>query len=231
MKKLISVMLIVICLLTQVAFAAEEEFLSVLDNASMLSESVKRYIYTQNKILDKETGARIIIATEESTGELSVNEYASELYDNLGISAIGRNNGVFLFICKSTKDYAVVVSEGIGASLTKKYAEQCLVDYLEPYFDEGDYDGACVSIYNAYAEWYAEKYNINLDLTEDMVEYDTIIKTERQKKQLTTVFLVIAGVGAVVGLFSYLSHRRRKKVMEKLRKKRQERRKRYMQIK
>lgn len=231
MKKLLAIILIIISLFTQNVFAAEEEFLSVVDNASMLSEASKRYIYTQNKKLDKYTGARIIIATQENTGELSVNEYAAEYYDGLGIENIGRNNSVFIFICKSTDDYAVIVSDGISAALTKELAEQSLVDYMEPYFNKGDYSGACVSIYNAYAQWYADKYNISLDLTEDMREYDYIIKTEKQKKQRTTIFIVIAAIGAVFGLFSYLSRRREKKVEEKLRKKRQERRKRYMQIK
>ncbi len=232
MKKFIFIMLLILSLSVGNAYAADDEdFTSTIDSAGILSEAVERYIYTGNKLLSEETGARIIVATAPETGELTVNEYAKQLYDELGISSIGRNNSVFIFICKDDKDYCLIVSEGISASLTQSYAQECLVKYMEDDFDKGNYDDAVVKTYNAFADWYRQKYRFELELTEDMTDYDNIVKTERKRRQLRTTLVVVFWVLVVVGGFMAIVRYRRRKRLEKLRQKRQERRKRYMQIK
>ena len=76
MKKIISI-LILITLLFTTAFA-DEDFVSVYDENKMISAAVEKYVYVQNKNLSEKTGARIVIATGKSTGELSVPEYAEK---------------------------------------------------------------------------------------------------------------------------------------------------------
>ena len=132
MKKIILIMFLILSLTFCSASAAEDEdFTSTVDSAGILSEAVERYIYTSNKLLSRETGARIIVATSQETGELTVNEYAKQLYDELGVSYMGRNNSIFIFISCEDKDYCLIVSEGISASLTESYAQKCLVEYME----------------------------------------------------------------------------------------------------
>ncbi|MBQ8588210.1 MAG: TPM domain-containing protein [Clostridia bacterium] len=232
MKKIILIMFLILSLTFCSASAAEDEdFTSTVDSAGILSEAVERYIYTSNKLLSRETGARIIVATSQETGELTVNEYAKQLYDELGVSYMGRNNSIFIFISYEDKDYCLIVSEGISASLTESYAQKCLVEYMEEDFDKGNYDDAVIKTYNAFADWYQQKYRFELELTEDMTDYDNIVKTERKRRQLRTVLVVFFWVLFVVGGLTAIVRYRRKKRLEKLRRKRQERRKRYMQIK
>jgi uncharacterized membrane protein YgcG len=68
MKKLLVFILIISMLSSVTAFADDEEFTSVSDGASILSEATERYIYTQNKILSDKAGARVIIATATDSG-------------------------------------------------------------------------------------------------------------------------------------------------------------------
>jgi len=232
MKKILILICLILSLVANSVYASnDEEFLSVIDNAGILSEAVERYICTQNKILSEDTGARIIVATGVNTGELTVSEYARELYKELGIEHIGRNNSVFIFISEEEKDYCLIVSEGISAALTDTYAQKCLVKYMEADFDKGNYSSAVVKTFNAFGSWYAEKYNTDIDFTEDMSEYNTIVKTERTRKRIRTVLIVLLVVFVTLGLMSAIIRYRRNKRMERLRQKRQERRRRYMQIK
>lgn len=232
MKKFLILLILIFSFTANTVYASsDEEFLSVADGGGILSEAVERYIYTQNKLLSKKTGARIIIATAAETGELSVNEYARRLYDELGVSHIGRNNSVFIFICSEDKDYSLIVADGINAALTDSYAQKCLVDYMEEDFDKGDYDEAVVKTFNAFGAWYADKYKADLEFTEDMSEYNSIIKTEKKRKRIKTALVAVMAACIVIFVISALIRRRRKKRIEQLRKKRQERRKRYMQIK
>jgi len=129
MKKLLMIFTVFILIFT--CAHAEDEFLSVVDTADMISAPEEKYIFTMNKVLSETTGARIVVATAESTGELSVVEYAASLYDELGVGRIGRKNCVFLFLCEGAEDYHVIVSNGISASLTNDYAQKILVEYME----------------------------------------------------------------------------------------------------
>lgn len=232
LKRIIAFFIIFIFLFSMPVSAKKtDDFLSVIDSAGILSEETERYIYTQNKQLSEETGARIIFLTAEDTDELSVNEYASKSFDDLGIKKLGRSNSVFVFICTGDRDYSLIVSPGINASLTDSYAQKCLVEYLEPDFEKGDYDKAVVRCFNAFGNWYSDTYSIDMEFTEDMTEYKSIIKTEKKQRKIRTIFKVIFWVALTVSLLYALIRYRREKRMKKLRQKRQERRKRYMQIK
>ena len=229
MKRIIS-FLILISMIFTTAFA-DDEFVSVYDESNILSAAVEKYIYMQNQKLSDKTGAMVVIATGSSTGELSVHEYAENLYKQLGVGSIGRKNGVFLFICESSKDYHVIVAPGINASLTNQEAQKILSENLEKPFEKEYYDRAVIDTFNAFVLWYADKYDVNIDITDDMSEYKDIIRTENNERTIRMVLTISLSVILTVGILWYLGYRSRKKRMEKLRKKSQERRKRYMAIK
>lgn len=230
MKKIVIMFLLIFSVVTVNTYAKKtEEFISTLDYAGIISDSAERYIYTQNKTLFKKTNARVVFATAEDTGEISAYDYAKELYDSLGIKNIGRNNSVFVFLCPGEKDYCIIVSDGISATLTESYAQKYLVKYMEKDFDKGNYDDAVIKTFNAFAQWYQEQYRTELDLTEDMGDYDDIIKNEKRMETIRKVVIIFAIVIAFVALCIFTGRRRRRKKEEKLLKKRQERRRRYSQ--
>lgn len=229
MKKLFLFILIVSLVSSVGVSAREEEFLSVSDAASMLSEETERYIYTQNKILSEKTGARIIIATAPETGELTVTEYAGKLFDEMGIKSIGRNNSTLILLCKEENEYCIKLSDGISAALTESYAQSCLSRFMEDDFAKENYDDAVLKTFNEFASWYAKQYAVKLSLTEDMSDYKSIIKTEKERKLLKNILITLAIVLAAVGALYTFIHIRRRKRMQRLLKKRQERRRRYAQ--
>ena len=229
MKK-IFLFILIISLVSSVSVSArEEEFLSVWDGGSMLSEEAERYIYTQNKIISEKTGARIIIATTLETGELTVTGYAQKLFDDMGIKSIGRNNSILILLCKEEKEYCIKLSDGISAALTEGYAQSCLSQFMEDDFAKENYDDAVLKTFNEFANWYAKQYAVKLSLTEDMSDYKSIIKTEKERKLLKTVLITLGVILATGGALYALIHIRRKKRMQRLLKKRQERRRRYAQ--
>lgn len=229
MKKLINFLLILIMLF--IPADAKDEFLSVYDEGALLSAPVEKYILTKNKLIFDKTEGRVVVATAISTGELSVTEYATKLYDELSVASLGRKNSVFLFICEESKDYHIIISESISAVLTGSMAQSFLADNMEEDFAKGDYDKAVIKTFNALADWYAEKYAFDADLTEDMSAYQDIIRIEKEEKQLKTILIVILVICTLAGSMWIAIWIRRKKRLTKLQKRRQERRKRYMAIK
>lgn len=230
MRKLILIFMVIFSLLTVNTYAKKSEnFTSTLDYADIISDSTERYIFTQNKTLFNKTNARVIFATVSDTGDMSAYDYAKELYDNLGIKNIGRNNSVFILLCPDEKDYCLIVSDGISATLTEAYAQKCLVEYMEKDFEKGNYDDAVIKTFNAFAQWYQDEYRTELELTEDMGDYDDIIKSEKRIERIKKTVVILLLIIVAIVLFAVIGRHRRRKKEEKLLKKRQERRRRYRQ--
>ncbi len=229
MKKVICLITVFILLFSSAY--AEDDFLSIYDEGEIISEPVEKYILTQNRQLSEDTGARIIIATEKSTGELSVAEYAEKLYDDLEVGSIGRKNSVFIFMCESAEDYHIIISPGISAALTEQKSQEILINCMESEFDKGNYDTAVIKTFNAFASWYDDKYGVPLNITEDMSEYRDIIRTENNERTLKTILIIVLVVLSIVVILWITARIRTRRRMDKLRKKRQERRKHYMRIK
>ena len=227
MKKILSLIIAFLLIFSCASASKDEDFVSVSDNAGILSDAVERYIYTVNKDLHQKAGARIVFCTENSIGSSSCVEYADSLYSSMGISKIGRNNCVFVFVCKDDSDYTVKVGEGISGVLTDADAQRYLYKYMEKDFAKGNYDRAILKTFNAFGKWYAERYAIELSLTEDMTSFKNIVKTEHKKEKVRSFVITLACVVSVFLLFWIAAHIRRKRRMARIRRRRQERRRRY----
>lgn len=229
MKRILNIIILIICLCICAHASEIPENVSIHDNADVLSPATEKYIYTQNEELSQKCGAKIVFLTDNSTGENSVKDYASLIFDKWGIKSIGRENSVFVFMCPQKNDYTVLVADGISAALTNMYAEECLVNYMEDDFNEKNYDGAAIKTFNALASWYNENYNnVELSLSEDMSEYEAIVDSEEKeahRKTISTTLAILIAIAAVI----VISTRIKKQIrMKKLEKRRIERKKRYM---
>jgi len=229
MKRFLSAALLFLLLFTYAYAADIPETISIHDNSGILSSTTEKYILTQNEALSKACGAKIIFLTDDTTDELSANEYASTIFEKWGVEKIGRSNSVFVFMCPERKDYTVMVSDGISAALTKVYANECLVKYMEPDFAKKNYDEAAVKTYNAFAGWYNDNYNkVSLSLTEDLSEYEAIVDHEEEVSRRKTISITIIIVLVVASALAATIYVRRKIRMKKLLRRRLERKRRYM---
>ena len=134
MKRIFSIILAFVLMFSTVY--AEEDFLSVYDGGKIISPAVEKYILTQNILLSEETEARIIVATDSATGELTVTEYARKLYEDLGVGYIGRKNTIFLFLCEPADDYH---SETLLAVYDNVFVKEFVLyegETLNYYFEE-----------------------------------------------------------------------------------------------
>ena len=233
MKKIFSVFILIFLLLLNTVVIASDvpEEISVNDNAGVLSRAAEKYIASQNELLSKACGAKIVVVTENPPKEMSVNEYAQLIAEQWRINSIGRSNSVLILMAPEARDYAVVISDGISGALTDVYAEKCLISFMEPDFAKKEYSDAAVKTYNGIAKWYNKNYkNVSLKLTDDISKYEKMVETEKKEANRRTaarVSAVIAVIVAVVAVILYI--RKRIRIM-KLRQKRRERRRRYSDL-
>lgn len=138
-----------------------------LDEAGVLSESTKARIDAMNASLFAQTGAQIMVATVDSTGEQSIGDYAVELGNRYQLGDRDRNNGLVIVLALENiaqnglvGDYWVEGGDGLysyGNELTS-----ILYNYMEKDFAAGDYDTAVRKTFDAYIDWFADFYGVTI---------------------------------------------------------------------
>lgn len=233
MKKIFSVFILIFLLLPNISVIASDvpEEISVNDNAGVLSRSAEKYIASQNKLLSKACGAKIVVVTENPPKEMSVNEYAQLIARQWHINSIGRSNSVLILMAPAARDYAVVISDGISEALTDVYAQNCLINFMEPDFAQKRYSDAAVKTYNGIAEWYNKNYNnVSLKLTDDISKYKKMVETEKEEENRRTKIRISSVIAVIIVCAAAVMYIRKRIRIMKLRQKRNERRKRYLDL-
>lgn len=113
------------------------------DEAGVLSEKTKDYITERNYNLEANCkGAQICVVTVRSVGREGIESYASALFEKWKIGRSGEDNGVLLLMAIDDKDYYILPGTGLNSAFDTKTVSDMIRNNLEPFFGDGDYDGA-----------------------------------------------------------------------------------------
>lgn len=116
---------------------------AVLDQAGVLSQETINTVDGYNNALSS-TGAQIAVLTVDFTGNLSIDDYALQVFNEWGIGDKKKNNGVLFLLVTGDQNYYCTLGTGLEGEITYSRLKSLLNDYAEPGFAKGDYD-ACVT--------------------------------------------------------------------------------------
>ncbi|MBR5947980.1 MAG: TPM domain-containing protein, partial [Clostridia bacterium] len=113
------------------------------DEAGVLSEKTKDYITERNDNLEENcSGAQICVVVLDSIGSERIENYAASLFEKWQIGRSGEDNGVLLLMVVGNKDYYILPGSGLASAFPTKTISDIIRNNLEPFFNDGDYDGA-----------------------------------------------------------------------------------------
>ncbi len=112
----------------------------VNDYAGVLSDSTKSDIIEKNDGLYAATGAQIVVSVVQSTGSVSMAQYAYDMANAWGIGSAEKNNGVLLLISIGDDDYQCLQGSGLESLLPTATISRILQEELEPDFAAKNYD-------------------------------------------------------------------------------------------
>ncbi len=116
---------------------------AVLDQAGVLSEETINTVDGYNNALSS-PGAQIAVLTVDFTGNLSIDDYALQVFNEWGVGDKKKNNGVLFLLVTGDQNYYCTLGTGLEGEITYSRLKSLLNDYAEPGFAKGDYD-ACVT--------------------------------------------------------------------------------------
>lgn len=118
-----------------------------VDNAEILSESIEAEILSINNEFDGE--AYIYVVTVTSTGSLSAQEMAWEIFSSWEIGGDDQNGALLLLSLGEETSvgptYYAIVGSGMSYSFEDGVLESILANDVEPFFSVADYDSAVQS--------------------------------------------------------------------------------------
>lgn len=111
----------------------------VTDQANILSPEEEAALSQLAKEIEQETSVEVAIVTIESLEDLTIEQYAVELFEEAGIGKEDVDNGLLILIVPSERKYRIEVGFGLEGVLPDIRAREIGVNVLVPYFRNEQY--------------------------------------------------------------------------------------------
>lgn len=154
----------------------------VNDSANVLSQETEKYIVEKSSSLYKYNGSQIVVVTVKDLEGMSIETYATTLFNNWKIGDKEKNNGLLLLLALNEREFRVEVGSGLEGILPDGKTGRYQDNYLIPYLKENKWDDGIKSLYDAF-------YN-DLSSIENIEEY-TPADFNKLNKSITTLIIII----------------------------------------
>jgi uncharacterized protein len=126
-----------------VDFPQYENF--VTDTSGIISEAAEAALNAKLKAYEVETGTEIAVVTIPLLGDLTPNEYATQLGNSWGVGKTKVDNGAILVIetddTPGNRDIYIAAGSQLEGGLTDIESRDIVDNVIIPRFREGDFDG------------------------------------------------------------------------------------------
>lgn len=173
----------------------------VLDEANVIPADIEARIEKLSAEIESATpGAEIAVVTVTSLGGITIEEYAEERFDQLGVGAKDKDNGVLLLVAMTERQMRIEVGYGLEGALPDSKAGSIIDSIMTPKFKAGDIAGGIEAGHAAIAGVVAEEYEAYVPGAEAPSGGSWLL-----------VLLVLGGVIVMIGAFIYYLNRYVKK--------------------
>jgi len=172
-----------------------EQDIFVYDQDECINNEIETEINFMIKELKEKTGSEIAVISVTSLNGYTIEKYANELFNSLGIGKKGEDNGVLLLFSKSDNKVRLEIGRGLEGCLNDAKCGRILDDNFVPYREEGDYTKATRNTIIALLTVIAQEYQVEL---ENVGELE--VKGEEENDVSILVYIVVFAIVIVIAL-------------------------------
>ena len=140
-----------------------EENVYIYDEDDVIDDDVEKTLNDMLVELEEKTDVEFAVISIESLLDRSIEEYANNLFNTLGIGKKGKDNGLLLLFSRSDEKVRLEIGRGLEGFLNDSKCGRILDDYFVPYRDADEYTEATEMTVNAVLNVIAEEYGISID--------------------------------------------------------------------
>ncbi len=112
----------------------------VVDNANIMQADTRGRIAERVRAHEQQVGNQVVVLTVPSVGDVSIEEYASEVFQAWKLGQKERDNGVLVVVAPGDRKMRIEVGYGLEASLTDAECGSIIRLLMTPQFKAGNYD-------------------------------------------------------------------------------------------
>lgn len=135
----------------------------VNDNANIIDPSIENQINVILTDLNNKTGAQVLVVTVPSLNGYSIEDYANELFNTIGIGDKERNDGVLLLISSGDARVRLEIGVGLESILTDSVCGRILDADFVPYRAKNDYNSAVLNTITSVSEKITNYYDFKAE--------------------------------------------------------------------
>ena len=112
--------------------------------------------------LEEKTETEFVIVTVTSLLDKSINSYANNLFNTIGIGKKGKDNGALLLISRSDGEVRIEIGRGLEGFLNDAKCGRILDAYFVPHRENDEYTEATRATVYAVLNVFCEEYGISI---------------------------------------------------------------------
>jgi uncharacterized protein len=124
----------------------------VYDGASVIPDAIEAQIDARLRVLSKDTGKTLVVATVPSLDGEEIDEYALRLFETWGVGDKEKDEGALILVAPSERRTRIEVGFGSEAVLPDALAGRIIDQQMIPNFKAGNYGEGILQAANAIEE-------------------------------------------------------------------------------
>lgn len=109
------------------------------DRTGTLSPADIKDLNEQMYAIEQHTGRQVVVVMIPTTGAVSIEDYATELFRKNGIGSKERNDGLLILVAKDDRRMRIEVGYGLEGTITDLVAGGIINKKMKPYFKDDEY--------------------------------------------------------------------------------------------
>lgn len=174
-----------------------EEDIYIYDEDNVIDDDVEKKLNEMLVELEEKTEAEFAVVSVKSLLNRSIEDYANNLFNTLGIGKDGKDNGVLLLFSRSDERVRLEIGRGLEGCLNDSKCGRILDNYFVPYREDDKYTEATEMTVNAVLNVLAEEYEIDI---QGLEKNPSIEEDSAENIVLIVVFTIIATIIIIVGM-------------------------------
>lgn len=180
--------------LKKIPIPTVEKDIYIYDDDNIIDDDVEKQLNRMLVELEDKTEAEFVVVSVESLLGRSIEYYANNLFNTLGIGKKGKDNGVLLLFSRSDEKVRLEIGRGLEGCLNDSKCGRILDNYFVPYRENDEYTEATKMTVKAVLSVIAEEYKIDIQGLEE----DLAIEDDSYNKIPLYVWIIIIIVIALI---------------------------------
>lgn len=113
----------------------------VTDVTGTLAPAHRAALEERLAVLEQEKGAQLAVLLVPTTGEMAIESYALQVFENWQLGRAGIDDGILLVVAQNDHRVRIEVGYGLEGAVTDVQAGRIIREHIVPHFAAGDFAG------------------------------------------------------------------------------------------